>query len=73
MPVARVAGVLAIAVLGVVMVKAFGFRLDNELAQFSLAPVTLQELHADKIQLADLQIPTSLNPGMKIAIKGSVG
>jgi len=71
--VARVAGVLTIAVLGVVMVKAFGFRLDNELAQFSLAPDTLRELHADKIQLADLQVPAGLNPGMKIAIRESIG
>jgi len=71
--VARVAGVLAIAVLGVVMVKAFGFRLDNELAQFSLAPGILRELHADKIQLAGLQVPAGLNPGMKIAIRESIG
>lgn len=71
--VARVAGVLAIAVLGVVMVKAFGFRLDNELAQFSLAPGTLQELHANKIQLAGLQVPAGLNLGMKIAIRESIG
>lgn len=71
--VARVAGVLAIAVLGVVMVKAFGFRLDNELARFSLAPSILQELHRDKIQLAGLQAPVSLNPAMKIAIRESIG
>ena len=31
--VARVAGVLAIAVLGIVMVNAFGFRLNRDLAQ----------------------------------------
>jgi len=71
--VARVAGVLAIAVLGVVMVKAFGFRLGNELAQFSLAPGILQELHGDEIQLAGLQVPVGLNPGMKIAIRESIG
>ena len=70
---ARVAGVLAIAVLGVVMVKAFGFRLGNELAQFSLAPGILQELHGDEIQLAGLQVPVGLNPGMKIAMRESIG
>ena len=71
--VARVAGVLAIAVLGVVMVKAFGFRLDNSLAHLPLPPGVLQELHADEIKLAGLQVPTDLNPGMKIAIKESIG
>jgi len=71
--VARVAGVLAIAVLGVVMVKAFGLHLDRELAQFSLAPNVLQELHSNEIQLAGLQVPASMNPGMKIAIRESIG
>src|SRR6202035_5454684 len=36
--VARVAGVLAIAVFGVVMVKAFSFRLNYSLARLSLSP-----------------------------------
>jgi EmrB/QacA subfamily drug resistance transporter len=71
--VARVAGVLAIAVLGVVMVKAFGFRLDTALAHLPLPPGVLQELHADEIKLAGLQVPADLNPGMKIAIKESIG
>jgi predicted MFS family arabinose efflux permease len=71
--VARVAGVLAIAVLGVVMVKAFGFRLDNALAHLPLPPALLQELHADRIKLAGLQVPAGLDPGMKIAIKNFIG
>jgi EmrB/QacA subfamily drug resistance transporter len=71
--VARVAGVLAIAVLGIVMVKAFGFRLDNALAHLPLPPSALQELHSGEIQLADLQVPGSLDLGMKTAIKESVG
>src|SRR6185437_15946309 len=60
-------------VLGVVMVKAFGLHLDRELAQFSLAPNVLQELHSNEIQLAGLQVPASMNPGMKIAIRESIG
>ncbi len=71
--VARVAGVLAIAVVGVVMVKAFGFRLDKALAHLALPPGVMQELHADEIKLAGLQVPAGLNPGMKIAIKESIG
>ena len=70
--VARVAGVLAIAVLGVVMVKAFGFRLNNALAHLPLPLGVLRDLHADEIKLAGLQVPAGLNPGMKIAVKGSI-
>jgi EmrB/QacA subfamily drug resistance transporter len=71
--VARVASVLAIAVLGIVMVKAFGCRLDNDLARFSLPPVILQQLHADEIKLAGLQAPAGLAPATKAAINESVG
>jgi EmrB/QacA subfamily drug resistance transporter len=71
--VARVAGVLAIAVLGIVMLKAFSSRLNNELAQLSLTPEILEELHANEIQLAGLQVPTGLNPAMKTAIEQSIG
>jgi EmrB/QacA subfamily drug resistance transporter len=70
--VARVAGVLAIAVFGIVMVKAFGSQLDHSLAQLSLAPATLRELHADEIKLAGLQVPAGLNPSTSSAIKQSV-
>ena len=70
---ACVAGVLAIAVLGIVMVKAFGFRLDHKLAHFSLPPGALQELQADVIKLAGLQVPADLDPSTKAAIKESIG
>jgi len=70
--VARVAGVLAIAVLGIVMVNAFGARLDSKLANFSLPPRTLHEIQANEIKLAGLQLPASLNETTGTAIKESV-
>lgn len=71
--VARVAGVLAIAVLGMVMVNAFGSRLDHILAHVSLPPDILREIHADKIKLAGMQVPTGLDPATKAAIKAAIG
>jgi EmrB/QacA subfamily drug resistance transporter len=70
--VARVAGVLAIAVLGIVMVKTFGMRLNSSLARLSLSPAVLQEFQANEIKLADLQIPAALDPSLKIAITASI-
>src|SRR6266851_1281948 len=70
--VARVAGVLAIAVLGIVMVNAFSARLDSKLASFSLPPGTLQEIQAGEIKLAGLQLPTSLNEASGTAVRESV-
>jgi EmrB/QacA subfamily drug resistance transporter len=71
--VSRVAAVLAIAVLGIVMVKAFGSRLDHSLARLALPPAILQQLHADEIQLAGLQAPASLDPHTRAAINQSIG
>ncbi len=70
--VARVAGVLAIAVLGIVMVNAFSARLDFKLANFSLPPGTLHDIQAGEIKLAGLQLPASLNPSTGAAIRESV-
>ncbi len=70
--VARVAGVLAIAVLGIVMVKAFGFRLDRSLAGLSLSSYVRQEVQASEIKLAGLQLPAGLDPTADAAITESV-
>jgi EmrB/QacA subfamily drug resistance transporter len=70
--VARVAGVLAIAVLGIVMVKTFGLRLNHSVAHLMLPPAILQQLHANEIKLAGLQIPVGLDSATTTAIKESV-
>jgi hypothetical protein len=70
--VARVAGVLAIAALGIVMVKAFSFRLDRSLASLSLPSNVRQELRANEIKLAGLPLPGGLDPAANAAIKESV-
>jgi EmrB/QacA subfamily drug resistance transporter len=70
--VARVAAVLAIAVFGIVMVKAFSFRLDRSLAGLSLPSYARQEVQANEIKLAGLQLPAGLDPTANGAIKESV-
>jgi EmrB/QacA subfamily drug resistance transporter len=71
--VARVAGVLAVAVLGIVMVSAFGSRLNHSLTHLSLPPYVLQKVQKDEIKLAGLQVPAGLDRGTTAAIKESVG
>ncbi len=70
--IARVAGVLAIAALGIVMVKAFSFHLDRSLAGLSLPSYLLKELRANEIKLAGLPLPAGLAPAANAAIKESV-
>jgi predicted MFS family arabinose efflux permease len=71
--VARVAGVLAIAVLGIVMVKAFGYRLNHSLAHLSLPLGVLQGIRAEATKLAGLQVPSGLDPSVKASITQSIG
>jgi hypothetical protein len=71
--VARVAGVLAIAVLGVVMVNTFSSRLNHELGGLSLPSVVLEQVHSDEIKLAGMHVPDGLDPSTQAAIKRSVG
>jgi len=70
--VARVAGVLAIAVLGIVMVKAFDSRLNPNLAHFTLPQDTVKDMQANESKLAGLQPPAGLDPGIETAIKESI-
>src|SRR5258708_8731198 len=70
--VARVAGVLAIAVFGIVMVKAFDLRLTRDLAGLSLPVNVLRELHANEIKLAGLRVPPGLAPAVATIVKKSL-
>jgi predicted MFS family arabinose efflux permease len=70
--VARVASVLAIAVFGIVIVKAFASHLNPSLVHMTLPPGVLADLQANETKLAGLQIPPGLSPNMKAAISGSI-
>ena len=71
--VARVAGVLAIAVLGIIMVTAFGSRLSDSLTHITLPAGVMQELQANVSKLADLQAPANLDERTKLVIREFIG
>jgi EmrB/QacA subfamily drug resistance transporter len=67
--VARVAGVLAIAVLGIVMLSTFRSHLNPELARLSLGSGTLQEIQASEINLAGLQLPANIDAKTQLSVR----
>lgn len=71
--VARVAGVLAIAVLGIVMVNTFGSHLNRSLSHLMLPTDIVDKIQADEIKLAGLQVPTGLDSGTRTAVTKSIG
>jgi EmrB/QacA subfamily drug resistance transporter len=67
--VARVAGLIAIAVFGIVMVKAFAMRLDRDLALINVSPQVRATMHANTIKLAAIEVPTNLDPQFVTEVK----
>jgi EmrB/QacA subfamily drug resistance transporter len=60
--VARVAGVLAVAVLGIVMVAAFAHSLRASIATLHLDPPAVRDLESNVARLGALEAPTGLGP-----------
>ena len=70
--VARAAGVLAIAVLGIIMVTAFGSRLRHSLAHTPVPPEIVQHLQANSSKLGGLQAPAGVDDQTKAAVSESI-
>jgi len=66
--VSRVAGVLAVAVFGIVMVSAFSATLQRSLIGLNLAPAALHQIQSSVISLAGLEVPSGLDPQTSSAI-----
>ena len=71
--VARVAGLLAIAVLGIVILHAFRYQLDRQLANLGIAPAVRQQLDANSIRLAALEVPADVAPAMRATLRAVIG
>jgi MFS family permease len=69
---ARVAGLLAIAVFGIVMVNAFGVRLDHELAILEVSQHARDEVQSNRVRLAATQVPSDIDPKFAPAVKVAV-
>ena len=70
--VARVAGVLAIAVLGIVMVAAFAHSLRNSLSSLNLKADVVHELESNVPRLGDLRAPPDVEPQTAAMIRAAV-
>jgi len=67
--VARVAGVLAVAVLGVVMVEAFGYALHHRLMSLGLESGVVRDLLSKAIQLGGISVPPGLDQNTASAVR----
>jgi hypothetical protein len=70
--VSRTAGLLAIAVLGLIMFQAFDRCLTDRLNQISLSAEARQTLDAQRINLAAIAIPTNLDEATRSTVKQAI-
>ena len=70
--VARVAGVLSVAILGAVMVAAFGYSLRHSLSSMNLNGDIVHELESNATRLGSLDAPSNADPGTVAAIRSAI-
>jgi hypothetical protein len=70
--VSRVAGVLAVAILGIVMVNAFSHRLQRSLDSLDLAPGVLRQIQSSEIRLAGLEVPSGIDSRSSSALRAAI-
>jgi EmrB/QacA subfamily drug resistance transporter len=70
--VARSAGLIAIAVLGIVMLHVFNYALDQRLAERNLPPSVTQSLQTQRTKLAAIAIPEDQDPATQQLIRRAI-
>jgi fucose permease len=69
--VSRVAGLLAIAVLGIVMLQSFNHALDARLPDLNLSPAAQKSLEAERTKLAGADV-SRLPPKVRTSLKEAI-
>ena len=67
--VARLAGVLAIAIFGIVMLQTFDRHLMRNLAEINISPEIRRDIGAQRIKLAAIEVPSNIDITTRRAIE----
>lgn len=70
--VARAAGLLAIAVFGVVMLQTFGANLERRLSQIQIRDDQRQSINAQRVRLADVELPANVDADTREEVEHAV-
>lgn len=70
--VARAAGLLAIAILGLVMVGAFSYQMNQNLRQLHVPPQAKRTLQSSETRLAALPVPPEMNPSPAAGLRALI-
>jgi EmrB/QacA subfamily drug resistance transporter len=70
--VSRTAGLLAIAVLGIVVLDAFTVSLDSNLATLPISPAVRSSIDAQSVKLVGIQIPAGVSAQVRVALERAI-
>jgi len=70
--VARVAGLLAIAVLGIVMLHTFSHRFEKRLAAINIPAEVQHSLLEQRVKLAGIALPANIPPEARVPVEQAV-
>jgi hypothetical protein len=70
--VSRIAGVLSIAVFGIVMLSSFDRQLSSRLTSMNLEPETRQKIESQHVKLVAIEIPEHVSIGARDKIRESI-
>jgi EmrB/QacA subfamily drug resistance transporter len=70
--VSRIAGLLGIALLGIVVVHSFNRELDRRLAPMGLSPEVRRDIDAQRVKLAGAELSFSADGPARLAVKQAV-
>jgi ABC-type multidrug transport system fused ATPase/permease subunit len=70
--VSRIAGLLGIAVLGIVIVHSFNRELDRRLTSMNLSPEARRMIDAQRVKLAGADLSSSADEGPRRALKQAI-
>ena len=70
--VSRLAGVLSIAVLGVIMLGSFGRELSYRLEVIDVDPGVRQQIESQRVKLAAIEIPQNIDSRIRTKIRESI-
>ncbi|MHB1293551.1 MAG: MFS transporter [Anaerolineae bacterium] len=70
--VSRIGGLLAIAVMGVLLTQVFGAALDRRLEDLNLPPEAAQVVEAQRGLLAGAQLPDSFDESLRVTVERAI-
>lgn len=70
--VSRIAGLLGIAVFGIVMVHSFNRELDRRLAPLELSPEVRRVIEAERVKIAGAELPPGIDQQTRLVLKHAI-